>query len=545
MTYAGAHVAAEVQKPSRIPLPSPWRSFLFLVLAVVSGCHAPSEAGSASGDSDDADSTTQADAGSEPGKLSPRDASSADHAAPADASAPARADSSTRAADAGTPDQQADASVGEFDAGAQIGLPAGVTYLFPPPDGVGLCPDPPLRIRFAGPPTLGGSGKLQIYDKSMALVASVDMSASTISDTLGGTAMTLQRQAFVDGNDAVIRLKNGALKYGQSYYVTIDAGAIKPPAGDTFSISGTSGWRFSTRAAPSSTGSLRVALDGSGDFCSVQGALDAVPANSSAALVTVAAGLYHEVVHIRGKNNLTLRGEDRKKTIILGTNNNNQNPSTATRSLVGFDSTNGLVVENLTIHNLTPQDGSQAEALRLQGCDKCVIRHADILSLQDTLYWSGRVYASDCYVAGNVDYVWGTGAVYFKECEFHTVGRTGVLVQSRNGPGSSGYVFVDSKLTADAAAPNNLLARIDASAYPGSHVAFINCEMTNVAAAGWSTTGGASSALRFWEYQSHDAAGALLSTSGRMAGSSQISSSQATMMRDPSVVLGGWTPPTQ
>jgi hypothetical protein len=456
---------------------------------------------------------------------------------PSDTGTGSPADGGPRVEEGGAPD--------EFDAGPQIGLPSGVSYLFPPPNGAGLCPDPPLRLRFAGPPTLGSSGKIQVYSQAGAVVASVDMAASTISDSLGGTAFSLLRPVFVDGNDVVIGLKNKALAYGQSYYVTIDANAIKPSGGGTFSITGAMGWRFSTRAAPGNLASAKVALDGSGDFCSVQGALDAIPANNtSAALVTVAPGLYHEIVHMRGKSNVTLRGQDRKRTIILGTNNNNQNGGTATRALVGFDSTNGLIVENLTIHNLTPQNGSQAEALRLQGCDKCVVRNADILSLQDTLLWSGRIYASDLYVAGNVDYVWGTGTVYFNNCEFHTVGRTGVLVQARNAAGAYGYVFVDCKLSADAVATNNVLARIDASVYPGSHVAFINCKMANVSAAAWTITGGsATSALRFWEFQSQDLAGSPLNTGGRLGSSSQISSAQATMMRDPSVVLNGWTPP--
>jgi hypothetical protein len=113
----------------------------------------------------------------------------------------------------------------------------------------------------------------------------------------------------------------------------------------------------------------------------VQGALDALPAgNTSAATITINAGTYHEIVHFASKNNVTLIGQDRKATIIEGTNNNNMNPSTATRSLVGIDNTSGLIIDTLTIQNLTPQGGSQAEALRLQSCDKCVVRNADIIS---------------------------------------------------------------------------------------------------------------------------------------------------------------------
>ena len=431
--------------------------------------------------------------------------------------------------------------------GSQAGLPPGVTALFPPPGGQGICPDPPLRITFSGAPTLGNSGKVQVFNSSGTSVASVDMSATTVNDTIGGTAFILLNPVYVDGNSAVIYLKTKALSYGQTYYVTVDAGAIKPPGGGTLSITGTTAWRFTTAgAAPSSLSALSVALDGSGQFCTVQGATDALPANNTAAsTITIKAGMYHEIMHVKSKSNITLHGLDRKQTIILGTNNNTQqgtNASTSNRPLLSFDTTNGLVIDNLTIHNLTPQGGSQAEALSLKACDKCKITNADILSLQDTLLWSGRVYADNCYIAGNVDYVWGTGVAYFNSCEIHTVGRSGVLVQSRNAAGAYGYVFVDSKLTADSAATNNMLARIDVSAYPGSHVAYINCQMTNIAAAGWTATGGTpTSALRYWEYQSTDASGNALNVSGRMYGT-QISASQAAMMRDPTVVLGGWQP---
>jgi hypothetical protein len=407
-----------------------------------------------------------------------------------------------------------------------------------------------LRITFSGAPSLGTTGKIQVFNSSGTAVASVDLAASTITDTIGGTQFVLLRPVFVDGNAAVIYLKNKALAYGQTYYVNVDSGAIKPPGGGTLAITGSTAWRFTTvAAAPTSLSALTVALDGGGQFCTVQGATDALPANNTAAsTITIAKGTYHEIMRVSKKSNLTLRGEDRAQTQIVGTNNNTQqqnNPSgagTSNRGLLSFESTNGLTIENLTIKNLTPQDGSQAEALRLKSCDKCIVRDADIWSLQDTLLWDGRIYAENCLIAGNVDYIWGTGAVYFNKCELRTIGRSGVIVQSRNTEGAYGYVFVDCKLTVDAVSKNNILARIDVSVYPGSHVAYLNCQMTGIASAGWTVTGGtATSALRFWEYQSTDASGNALGTSGRTGGT-QISASQAASMRDPTVVLGGWQP---
>jgi pectin methylesterase-like acyl-CoA thioesterase len=426
-----------------------------------------------------------------------------------------------------------------------VDFPAGVTDMFPVPGSAEVCPDPVLRLTFAQTPSLGSAGKIQVRNSSGTVVASVDMAAAQVSETIGTKALTLPRRVYVEGRSAVIYLKPKALAYGQTYSVTVDAGAIRPGT-SSFSLTGNTAWRFTTAAAaPAKTSALTVALDGSGDFCTVQGAADAVPANNTAAtLITIKDGTYHEVVRVASKHALTLRGESRKGTVIRGVNNNNLNPNTSDRPLVAMSKTNDLTIENLTIRNDTPQGGSQAEALALNDCDRCVVRDADIISLQDTLLWSKRVYAKNCYIAGNVDYVWGTGTAYFDQCEIHTSGREGYVVQSRNGSGAYGYVFVDCKLTADAGISGDILARIDVSKYPASHVAYVNCQMgSHISPQGWTITGGSpTSALRFWEYQSKDANGKLIDVSRRAAGSSQISAAQAASMRDVKTVLGGWAP---
>ncbi|MET0387761.1 MAG: pectinesterase family protein, partial [Polyangiales bacterium] len=411
------------------------------------------------------------------------------------------------------------------------------------------CADATLRLRFDGKPKVAGSGKIRVFDAAApsSAVATVDLATSAIQETVGGTAYQLARPVYVTDDEVIVRLPPGKLDYGKRYYVTVDDGAIEGPGGAVMRFSSPTDWSFSTAAsAPIDRSALRVAVDGTGQFCSVQGALDALPARSaSQSVITVGSGTYFELVRASGKGHFTLRGEDRKQTIIVGVNNENLNGGTAKRTLISIDKAEDVIIENLTIHNLTPQGGSQAEALRLQSCERCVVRHADILSLQDTLLWSGKIYAEDCYIAGNVDFVWGTGAVFFDKCEIKTVGRTGYVVQSRNEPGASGYVFVDSKITADPGVDGIVLARIDSAEYPGSHVAYINCQMgSHIAPEGWRVTGGGfGSALRFWEYQSTDAAGKPLDVSRRLAGSRQISADQAATMRDPAQVLGGWQPP--
>jgi pectin methylesterase-like acyl-CoA thioesterase len=425
-------------------------------------------------------------------------------------------------------------------------LPAGLRSLFPLPDAEGVCSDAQLRLGFAAPPELGTRGRVLVWDAASPAAphASVDLGRSTVTRTVGDLTLTLPRPAHVDGSTAIFYLPPAALERGHTYYVTIEPGALTGPEG-ALVIDDATSWRFSVAAAePARTATLEVALDGRAPFCSVQAALDAVPANGAGTVtIAIANGVYHEVLYAKSKRNLTLRGEDRARTVIAGENNENLNSGTKNRALVGFDGSSGLVIERLTIHNLTAQGGSQAEALRLQTCDQCIVRDADILSLQDTLLWSGRLYAEDCLIAGNVDFVWGTGSAYFDHCEIRTVGRSGYVVQARNGADGYGYVFVDSRITSEPGITGSVLARIDASQYPASHVAYIDCEIgPHISAAGWMVTGRASTALRFWEYGSHDAAGNPIDMSRRLGAARPLSAAEAAMMRDPAVVLDGFAP---
>lgn len=414
---------------------------------------------------------------------------------------------------------------------------------FPAPGSTAQCPDASIRLRFDAPPTLGSSGVVQVRDVANpgSPVASVNMAQAQVSVIVGGSSFNQPRLAFVDGNEAIFVLP-AALEYGHSYFVTIDAGVLKDPEGQDVVFDDPEEWTFMVAAAPpADRGALRVALDGTGQFCSVQGAIDAAQTGTT---IELEPGAYYGIVYFKNKDGISLIGADRDTTRILGINNNNLNPSTRGRALFGTEDLSELLVESVTIQNLTPQDGSQAEALTLLSCDRCIVRDATMRSLQDTLLWSGRVYAEDSLIVGNVDYIWGNGTAYFNRVEVKTVGRKGYNIQARNTNANYGYVFVDSKLTADAGITGDVLARIDVSAYPYSHVAYVDCELgPHISAAGWTITGGGSTAnLRFWEYKSRTPGGDLVDTSGRASGSRQLNESEAEQMRDAGVVLGGWDP---
>ena len=406
---------------------------------------------------------------------------------------------------------------------------------FPESGSVDQCPDASLRIRFDGPPRLGSQGKVRIFDAAApgTPVHTLDLAALEVSDTIGGTRLQLPRPAHVHQNEVVFVLPAAGLAYGKTYFVAVDAGVVSGPDGEAVIIDDPQKWRFSTASAPPvDTSQLRVALDGIGQFCGLQRAIETA---APGATISIGPGAYFGVTSFQGKDGLRLRGDARETTLLLGVNNNNLNPSTRGRALFFAEDVSGLILENLTIHNQTPQGGSQAEALALLSCDQCTVRNSTVRSLQDTLLWSGRLYAVDSLIEGNVDYIWGTGTAFFHRVEVRTVGRKGYNVQARNSGANYGYVFVDSKLSAEPGITGDVLARIDVSAYPNSHVAYIDCELgPHIAPEGWLITGGSdTSGLRFWEYGSHDTDGNPIDTSQRAAGSRQLDASQAAQMRNP------------
>ncbi len=292
---------------------------------------------------------------------------------------------------------------------------------------------------------------------------------------------------------------------------------------------------------------LVVAADGSGSFKTVQAAIDAAPANSAKrTVILVRHGTYPEIVVIPAeKKNLTLRGEDRHTTIIAATNNAKLNPSR--REMISANA-DGFVLENLTLHNLTPYHGTQAETIRVNA-DRVVLRDCDFKSFQDTLRLEGCVFVDNCYVEGDVDFVWGAGTVYFNRCELKAL-HNGYLVQSRNGADKLGYIFVDCRLTGVPDIERYVLARIDPGRFPFSHVAFIGCAMDkHILPAGWTFDGPGATAskehIRFEEFQSTDLAGNPLDIAQRVAGSRQLTTAEAARERDLAYVFGGsdhWNP---
>jgi len=246
-----------------------------------------------------------------------------------------------------------------------------------------------------------------------------------------------------------------------------------------------------------------VAGNGSGDFRSVQEAVDSLVA--SGGTVSVKPGTYREVVRT-AKPNVRLVGlsDDPSKVVIVYGNSAYSSGSTF-KSATVFISGDDFYGANLTFQNdysktqQPPQQGSQALALSVNG-DRAVFRNMRFLGAQDTLYAAGRScqaengpcvparqYFESCYIEGHVDFIFGNALAVFDHCEIHAIAHKVVYLtaQSKHYPDEqSGYVFHHCKITADPDVGAIFLGRPWRSY---SSVVFLNSELdAKVDPSGWS-----------------------------------------------------------
>jgi pectin methylesterase-like acyl-CoA thioesterase len=459
---------------------------------------------------------------------------------------------------------------------AQPALPAGT--LFPAPGAKGVCPDTPLRIRFQNTP-VAGVGSIEVRDSADdSLVATIDVATPTRTRTIGGLPNFRDHPVIISGGEATILLPENTLGFNKTYSVRMDAGAFKDATGAPYAgVDDAGSWRFSTRPALPAAGSRRitVAADNSGDFATVQGALDSIPqGNTVPTTIFIRSGTYREIVCFTNKHAVTLLGEDRKKTVIAYANNDRFNnnaggnpfgrgagpPGAANpwrgsavyrRGMLLAHRVDDLVIANLTLHNTTPQGGSQAEAIILNGTPnaRAIITSVDLISFQDTLQINGQAYLSDCTIEGDVDFMWGTGPCYFENCRARSLRNNAYYTQIRNRATNHGYVYKDCTFDGAPGVTGNVLSRIAPTRFPASEVVLIDCTLTDaVSPVAWRLDQATEApGVHFWEFNSHDPGGKPIDTSRRLAPARQLKLPDdreiVSNYSDPSYVLGGgWTP---
>lgn len=429
-----------------------------------------------------------------------------------------------------------------------------------------VCTDTLLWIRFNSPEVRLGSGTLRIFDAAGNLVDTIDLGLNGPNGAQVRTIAGADYYAYpviLRGNEAKVYPHPGVLTTNTTYYVLMDTGFFRDATGaDVAGVNDPSVWRFTTKPVlpdPLQTNRVVVSADGTGDFATVQGAIDWIPTGAEQPYtVWIRKGVYEEINRVPpGKNRITFVGEGWRESILTYANNNNFQldlASTATRCMF-YAGGDDLVFKNLTFTNSTPQGGSQAEAVRVQG-SRILFDNCNLCSYQDTiLINSPRVSAGffhQCLIQGDVDFIWGSGMGYFKQCEIRAMQRAGnaagIYTQARTPEDTYGLVFVDCVLTASSPGMSNwTLGRDGGNAYPYGNVAWINCRMdSHISPLGWADGGLVDkSTLRFWEYKSTDLTGTnLIPTNRRVRWSRQISDELAAQLRDPATVFApvNWNP---
>ncbi len=179
-------------------------------------------------------------------------------------------------------------------------------------------------------------------------------------------------------------------------------------------------------------------------------ALLAVPKDSvEPVTILIKPGTYYEKVTI-DRPFVTLIGEDKEKTVITYDDCATQlmpdgSKRGTFRSYTMFLNANDITLSNLTIQNAAfPRSmAGQALALYADG-DRIIVKDCLLKSYQDTLFTGplppnplspggftgpkefderivGRQYYKDCYICGDIDFIFGSAISYFENCEIASV----------------------------------------------------------------------------------------------------------------------------
>ena len=203
-----------------------------------------------------------------------------------------------------------------------------------------------------------------------------------------------------------------------------------------------------------------VAADGSGDYTSLQAAIDALPDDSPMQkLIFVKAGTYEEHVYIApSKSRLSIVGEGRDRVVITDRQvSGGPKAVPVDRGATVVVHASDVTFQGISFVNgygVEAVDGPQALALYAKG-DRIALSRCGIYSYQDTYRTSeannGRNYVEHSEILGAVDFIYGNGNAWLEQCTIR-INRPdgGFIVAPKHYPDTRwGYVFNRCTVTAD------------------------------------------------------------------------------------------------
>lgn len=287
-----------------------------------------------------------------------------------------------------------------------------------------------------------------------------------------------------------------------------------------------------------------VAADGSGDFRTVQEAINAVPDfRKNETRIFIKKGIYKEkLVLATSKTNVTFIGEDRDKTILTYDDfaqkkNRFGEEVGTTGSTSFFVFGDGFRAENITFENSSGPVG-QAVAVRVDG-DMVAFINCRFLGFQDTLYPHGeksRQYYRNCLIEGTVDFIFGWSTAVFDHCTIVCKDHGFVTAPSTNEGTAHGFVFLDCRISGEAPEASFYLGR---PWRPFGKTAFLRCDLGKmIKPEGWHNWDkpDAEKTTYFAEYKN---TGVGASTEKRVGWSHQLTDEEAAGYM-PEKILGEW-----
>ena len=285
---------------------------------------------------------------------------------------------------------------------------------------------------------------------------------------------------------------------------------------------------------------LTVSKDGSGDYTTVQAAIDAV-AEGETATIMVKAGTYEGMVKVglRTKPStkcISLIGEGMDKTIITAANGKNNIGSGkdvrdyATLGVFAPD----FYAQDICIQNTGGKAAGQALALHMDG-DRSTFYRCKITGYQDTHRTKKgvRSYYKECVIEGATDYIYAGGTCWFEHCTLNCVAGgyitapEDITYYTTASDGTTkiwlGFIFNECTVTKASGVSDKSvsLGRCWGAEKCGSM--FLNCQLNNIIkAAGWETMGGNDGTKSYYaEYKSKNGT-ALADVSNRISWSHQL-----------------------
>ncbi len=227
-----------------------------------------------------------------------------------------------------------------------------------------------------------------------------------------------------------------------------------------------------------------VAADGSGDYATIQQAVDAIPAAwLGRTVLHIRPGIYREKLRIE-KPRVTLRGGDAAATVVTwGDGARKPWPGGGRygtfRSFTAHIGGDDFTAEQITFENTagSGEKAGQAVAAAVLG-DRAAFYGCRFLGRQDTLFAGplppreiepggfigpdadkprrdSRQYYRECLIRGDVDFIFGSATAVFDRCQIEScrrpAGEAGYVTAASTPQGKKfGFVFLDCGLAGDA-----------------------------------------------------------------------------------------------